>query len=667
MEKPTHRSLGRVGTWYHDLPRDMATDEEYPETSETVSLNSPLEDVDTSRDDDELLKRLNRAQVEARLFNRTVDATRIGRFTLLERVGAGGMGEVYAAYDEQLDRKVALKLVRPNYRRDSDTASKRLLREARTLAQLSHPNVVQIYEAGVFEGRVFLAMEFIRGTTLRAWLKDEEASSGSQRWRSILDKFLAAGHGLQAAHAAGLTHRDFKPDNVLVGEDGRVCVADFGLARWEVDSEPAQGPDDDDDDDDGESSIHGEGNEPEQKPKSPAKLTRTGALLGTPHYMSPEQMRGQPVDGRSDQFSFCVALYEALYGKKPFSAASLAELRDAITSGEFSDPPRSGGVPARIGKIIRRGLQVEPGDRHADMRELLDALSRVAGRGRRRRVAAAVAAGAVVVSVAIAWGVASSTGDPCAAAGGEIASLWNAGVAGQMSARFTLHGGSTASVIWPRVRARIERYAGELTGERRAICRASHVRHDQPEELAVLRTLCVDRRQRHFAATLAHLAEADRQTVERSVQILAELPSIAGCRDGEALKLGLRPPEDPELAARVAAARDRLAESNVQLLSGHPGEARAIADAQSQNAATQVHPPLLAETLYQRSVVLLYQGGADDLAEAEKHAARRCRPCREPPARRVECPKSGCIWVSWPLATTTTRHWAITGPVASTP
>ncbi len=241
----------------------------------------------------------------------------VGRFRLMERLGAGAMGEVYSAYDEQLDRKVAVKLVKPGVRSRSDI-SERLLREAKTLARLSHPNVVQVYEAGTFRERVYVAMEFVRGVTLDAWRK-ENADKAS--WKDVLGLFLAAGEGLLAAHRAGLVHRDFKPANVLVGADGRVRVLDFGLARTEAadDETPSS-----------------EALPLDDSHAMLATLTQTGSILGTPAYMSPEQWQAKKVDARSDQFSFCVALYEALYGKRPFQPKTNFQLAKLTADGAYA-------------------------------------------------------------------------------------------------------------------------------------------------------------------------------------------------------------------------------------------------------------------------------------------------------------------------------------------
>ncbi len=216
----------------------------------------------------------------------------VGRYVILDRIGAGGMGVVYAAYDPELDRRVALKLLRTD--RFAAPGHLRLLREAKALARLTHPNVVAVHDAGTFGDQVFVAMELVEGETLRQWLE-----AGARSWREVLDRLLAAGRGLAAAHAAGLVHRDFKPENVLLGRDGRVRVVDFGLAKALADAaeEPAA---------------------PDSGGELASPLTEWGAVLGTPAYMAPEQIRGIAADARSDQFSFCVALYEALYGERPF-------------------------------------------------------------------------------------------------------------------------------------------------------------------------------------------------------------------------------------------------------------------------------------------------------------------------------------------------------------
>src|SRR5882724_9541083 len=258
----------------------------------------------------------------ARAADRSLPAgTRIGRYVLLDLVGRGGMGEVYSAYDPALDRRVALKLLHRDTQGNPRQAQ-RLLREAKAIARLPHANVVAVYDAGTTDDRVFVAMEFVDGQTVAEWMR---AAPGRATWRQVLEVFQAAGHGLAAAHAGGIIHRDFKPQNLMIDKDGGVRVMDFGLARWSAD------------DDRGESPAPGPAPAPAPgpalavapalapgatDPTVEARLTRTGALMGTPAYMSPEQIACEQVDARSDQFSYCVSLYEALYGERPFAGDS---------------------------------------------------------------------------------------------------------------------------------------------------------------------------------------------------------------------------------------------------------------------------------------------------------------------------------------------------------
>ncbi len=271
----------------------------------------------------------------------------VGRYVVLERIGEGGMGVVYAAHDPELDRKVALKVLRVDPSRDEIAVRARLQREAQALARLSHPNVISVHDVGASPHGVFLAMELVDGQTLGQWLRDEHD------WRAVLDVFLRAGQGVAAAHHAGLVHRDFKPDNVLVGRDGRVHVTDFGLARM---AGPAELSDD-------------------QSHDSPLRLslTRTGMLLGTPAYMAPEQMSGDAIDARADIFSFCVSLYEALYRQRPFAGANLEELRRSMALNQVR-MPAAGEIPEEILRALLRGLRAAPAQRYGAIDELLAVL-----------------------------------------------------------------------------------------------------------------------------------------------------------------------------------------------------------------------------------------------------------------------------------------------------
>ena len=281
------------------------------------------------------------------------DVLHIGRYRVLREVGAGGMGKVFAAQDPDLDREVALKVLRPTGRDERDHHRTRLTREARAMARLAHPNVITVYEIGAADDQLFIAMELVKGGTLRRWLRAE-----ARGWRAVVEVLCAAGRGLAAAHAAGIVHRDFKPDNVLVGDDGRVRVTDFGVARLAaIEATLPAGT-------------------AETEPAT--SLTASGAILGTPAYMAPEQLRGEAADERSDLFSFCVTCWEALYGERPFAGRNLHELRAALAAGAVRPPPEGREVPPPLRDALRRGLQLAPGDRPASMTQLLAAIEAAA-------------------------------------------------------------------------------------------------------------------------------------------------------------------------------------------------------------------------------------------------------------------------------------------------
>jgi serine/threonine protein kinase len=273
----------------------------------------------------------------------------ISRYQILEPIDRGGMGAVFAARDPALDRVVALKILHER--------SERLLREARALARLPHPNVVAVYDVGEELGRPFIAMELVRGTSLTLWLQEKPRA-----WEEVLRAFVQAGRGLAAAHRAGILHRDFKPDNVLVGRDGRVRVTDFGLARH-VTAEPS--PD---------SRGSPRPGQPDHGTLGSPSLTRAGTILGTPAYMPPEQLRAEVIDARADQFSFCVALHEALYGARPYAAGSLPELRRLHDSRLPLRRPPPGAVPSWVFPVIAKGLSVDRHRRHRTMDDLLEEL-----------------------------------------------------------------------------------------------------------------------------------------------------------------------------------------------------------------------------------------------------------------------------------------------------
>ncbi len=303
-------------------------------------------------------------------------------------LGAGGMGVVYAAHDRELDRRVALKVLRAAAATDEERM--RMMREGQAMARVTHPNVITVYEVGVEGTLVFLAQELLDAGTLGEWL--EQPRSQAQ----ILDKFIAAGRGLAAAHAAGLVHRDFKPDNVLLGKDGRVRVSDFGLARALESEDEALAATT-------RANVARAQLELSRSPMSP--LTRTGAVMGTPMFMAPEQHNGERADERSDQFSFAVALHRALYGEWPYAGKTSVALADAVIAGRMQPPPRDTKVPAWLRKVVMRGLATRAEDRYPSMDALLADLTQPPRRrGRGLLIAALVAivvAGAVVGGYAL--------------------------------------------------------------------------------------------------------------------------------------------------------------------------------------------------------------------------------------------------------------------------
>jgi hypothetical protein len=316
-----------------------------------------------------------------------------GRYVIRDLLGQGGAGAVYRAYDSQLGRPIALKIVRTSKLSLGmpESMQARLLREARAMARVSHPNVVAVYDVGSIGDRVFVVMELVEGRTLASWQREQ-----ARGWREVIETFMAAGVGLAAAHRVGLVHRDFKPLNVLVGFDGRVRVTDFGLARPVAQTDSGEATPSD--------SSH-DGN-------TEWTLTMTGGLVGTPRYMAPEQFRAGPADARSDQYSFCVALFTALYGRHPFfpdgvKKPPLRELAQLVTAGVLIEPVPGEDIPSGIWEVLRRGLSADPAQRYPSMDLLIADLTKhvapaTTARVKPRSIALAVVA-AVAVVVAAFW------------------------------------------------------------------------------------------------------------------------------------------------------------------------------------------------------------------------------------------------------------------------
>ncbi|MFY0539590.1 protein kinase domain-containing protein [Nannocystis pusilla] len=343
----------------------------------------------------DLEHRVHKAALAAELFDRPAAVVRVGPYRICRRLGQGSMGTVYLADDDRLARQVALKLLH------EEQSGPRLQREALALARLSHPNVVQVFEVGVADGRAFVAMEYVPGQTLHAWLR-----ARPRPWREVLAVLLDAGRGLAAVHAAGLVHRDFKPGNVVLGDDGRarVRLRPGPLARRRRRPRASGSPD--------------------AEPLT--ALTRTGVVVGTPAYMALEQFRDHVHDARSDQFSFCVTLFEALYGVRPYDGPTVADLYRALEHGCPVDPPAGSQVPAWLHAVVVRGLARDAAARWPSMTALLAELGRDRDRARRRWFAgAALGLGALALGLVVPLAQEHRHQRACeAAADAELAEVW---------------------------------------------------------------------------------------------------------------------------------------------------------------------------------------------------------------------------------------------------
>jgi tRNA A-37 threonylcarbamoyl transferase component Bud32 len=515
----------------------------------------------------------------------------VGRYRLLNLVGRGGMGEVYAAHDPDLDRKIAIKIMRGDTYPDEIEAA-RMMREARAIAKLSHPNLVTVYDVGSSSGRVFVAMELIEGDTVAAWLDAKRRTRDE-----ILRVFIMAGRGLAAAHRAGIIHRDFKPQNVMVSPDGAVRVMDFGLAAIKQ-------------------TLHG--------PKTP-RLTRIGSILGTPLYMSPEQLCGQTVDPRADQFSFCVALYEALYGERPFAGENFAELRAAVLDGKPRPPTVSSRVPVRLRALLLRGLSVVPGKRFPDMDALLDVLEQISGRrtATARVLVIGTAAGALTfgLTFGLGWQLrAPHAPSRCAIPAQKLVASWpsaaDAARRSQIRAAFLATNVVDARERFDRASQSLDTYASAWAAMSRQVCEAADSAAGEDRDLVGLRAACLDQRVDELSALVDAFSRADEKVVRKAVAATVALPSIDRCADVRALKASSRPSDEPS-RARLRSLRTRLAALWAMAASGHDWQALKPMGALVDDARAAGNEPLLVEALlvYARTRAPFDPEGAEPIYE----------------------------------------------------
>ncbi len=447
---------------------------------------------------------------------RLTEGDKVGRYVVLNKVGEGGMGVVYAAYDPELDRKVAIKLLMTSLggSLDEELAEQRtrLLREAQSMAKLTHPNVITVHDVGEFGDQIFVAMEFVDGGTLTEWLKVPRP------WRDRLEIFVAAGRGLGAAHKADLVHRDFKPDNVLIDSEGRAAVTDFGLAR------PAAGKTD------SFSTV----SVIESTPVMSAQLTRTGALVGTPAYMAPEQLAGQRSDALADQFSFCVTLYEALYGRRPFEGRVLGELMANVTAGRFLPPPRDSDVPRRVRRAILRGLSVRPDERFPTMEALLSELAHDPARTW-RRWSTVLFPGAVLGVGLLAY---SRTDNPedvyCDNVDSMLRGIWDDDQRISLRAAFLETGRPYAEASWNSTETELEKHAQQWLSAQRTACKQSAA-GEVPQSMLALRMNCLETRRRELTTLVGVLKDVDANSLERTLDATSILQPASSCDDVDAL------------------------------------------------------------------------------------------------------------------------------------
>ncbi|MFI5301454.1 MAG: serine/threonine-protein kinase, partial [Polyangiales bacterium] len=514
----------------------------------------------------------------------------VGRYVVLDVIGRGGMGVVYSAYDSQLDRKIAVKFLHADVGEQGSHSEgrTRLLREAQAMARLSHPNVVAIHDVGTHGEQVFLAMELIDGVTLGEWLKTPRG------WRETVEVLVAAGHGLAAAHEAGLIHRDFKPDNVLIGRDGRVTVTDFGVARDQrsrTESLPS-GPSPASLDDSAERRAR-----VTVASGSSGSTTLTGSLLGTIGYMSPEQAWEETIDARTDQFSLAATLFYALYGERPFPGDDLESYLDALTQPP-REPKAHTDVPRWLHEIIVRALSVRPDARYPSMNALLVALLPNANRRRMRLVAIAIAAAVVVSGLAVSLAVREhrrSVYAICDGGRGKLAGVWDDDLRRGVRAAFVATGVGGAEETYRRVAERLDAHTSEWVAMDGEACAATNIRREQTSEVLGLRMACLDRERTEIKSLTALFARADAAIVQRAIEATFGLTSPSWCADVAGLRTAVGLPDNRELRDKVVEVRASIAEADALRVSGRTKDALVLAQEALDRAKLVPFPALTAE------------------------------------------------------------------------
>jgi len=553
-----------------------------------------------------------------------------GRYRIVHRIGSGGMGTVYSAFDPTLDRTIALKVLHDKV--EGADAEQRLLREAQAMARLSHPNVVTVHDAGMENGRPYVAMECVEGYDLQTWLRRDKRG-----WREIVDQFVAAGDGLAAAHAAGLIHRDFKPGNVLVGNDGRIRVTDFGLARaaGTRDSEPREiSPE----------TLTMPVADAESSSPLDTPLTQAGTVLGTPSYMAPEQALEGRADHRSDQYAFCVSMYVALFGRHPLGEFSnLPEFISQLETEEVSPPSTDHEVPTRIVTAIMRGLSRSPEDRFPDMDALLDTLRHDPAQRRKRFLAWAtgIAVAAIVIGV---FSYSVYRRQLCGGSESQVAAVWNADRRAELEEHFLSVAEGLGHEAVSAVASRLDEYTDRWANVYLEACEATRIRGEHSEGLLDRQMACLRRRLRETDHLLVILAAGDRDLAISALDAVVGLDMPEACADSTALVERLPLPDDEATREALAELDDQLAAAAAEKLTGDYQTALDRLNEMTPKARDLGYPPTLAEVMILKGYVESALGLADDSERSLREAFGAAEQGRDDRAGAVAA--SNLMWVT---------------------
>ena len=533
----------------------------------------------------------------------------IGRYTILGTLGRGGMGLVYKGYDAELDRRVAIKLFHRNPESVGDSHAReihaRAIREAQALAKLSHPNVVAVHEVGSFEGQVFIVMEYVLGETLREWLARRPP------YARMLEVFVQIAQGLAAAHRAGIIHRDLKPENVVVRSDGHAQVLDFGLARTAEVIEA-------------EHDITGHSHpRARQDSNQHVTLTSPGDLIGTPAYMAPEQLLRERACERSDQYSFCVCLYEAIHGVRPFVANTVDGLRLAVLKGELREVEQPHyPAPSYLRAALLRGLSFDRAGRFASM----DALLEVLVDGKRRRHERHLLLGGLGLAATLMaaggahWVAGARAQAGCEADSHRAAALWPASRQHQTRERMLATGLDFAAASFDRLAPEVERFVAQWAATSERVCRYHAVERSWDAELTARANECLAEAEWALMGLVSVLAEAGPAAVQRAAHATGGLPQLEPCLRPELLRQ--RSPRAGHLGerARSAVLLAAIGRARSLLVTGQYGDVEVLT-AQLRGAARGAgEGRLIAEIQLIEGLAL---AARDELARAEAalHAA----------------------------------------------